>query len=283
MNSQDVAAFRSAFKLPANSLTVAPNGPDPGLANDQAAATLAASWAGAAAPGARIVLVPAATTSATDGLDLSLAAIVDQRLADTVAVGYSECEAALSQSHLAFYNAIYRQAAAEGIAVIAAAGDSGSSACHLAGSDAPVSSGYGANALASTAWNAAIGVAAFGAGGPAAGISALTAWSPLSAADPAYAGGGGSSTVYPAPIWQPIPKEFEQGTDGTGNHHRLLPDVALPTAIDTGVNHGLAFCLGESTASSGCALARSGGSSELPPSLPESRPWWLRSTARRAT
>ena len=52
-----------------------------------------------------------------------------------------------------------------------------------------------------------------------------------------------------------------QGRDGAGNHNRLLPDVALPTAIDTGVNHGLAFCLSASAASSGCTLARSGGSS----------------------
>ncbi len=38
--------------------------------------------------------------------------------------------------------------------------------------------------------------------------------------------------------------------------------MALPTAIDSGVNHGLAFCLGgSSSASSGCTLARSGGSS----------------------
>ena len=265
VNSHDVAAFWTAFghsgdpaALP---LTVIPNGTDPGVTSDQAAATLAASWARAAAPGARIVLVPAATTSATDGLDLSLAAIVDQALAHTVAVGYSECEAALSQTHQAFYLALYRQAAAEGIAVIAAAGDSGSSACHLAGSDAPVSSGYGVNALASTPWDTAVGVAAFGAAGPAAGISTLTAWSPLSATDPAYAGGGGSSTVYPAPVWQPIPKASQQATDGTGNYNRLLPDLSLPTAIDSGVNHGLAFCLSSSTASSGCKLVRSGGSS----------------------
>ena len=261
VNSQDVAAFRAAFALPAGTLMVTPNGPDPGFAGDQAEATLAASWAGAAAPGARIVLVPAATTSATDGLDLSLAAIVDQALAHTVAVGYSECEAALSQSHQAFYLALYRQAAAEGIAVIAAAGDSGPSACHLAGSDAPVSSGYGVNALASTPWNTAIGVAAFGAGGPTAGISALTAWSPASATDPAYAGGGGGSTVYAAPIWQAMAAESQQGTEGTGSHSRLLPDLALPTAIDTGANHGLAFCFSSSAASSGCTLERSGGSS----------------------
>jgi hypothetical protein len=117
------------------------------------------------------------------------------------------------------------------------------------------------NALASTSWNTAVGVAAFGAAGPAAGISSLTAWSPLSATDPAYAGGGGSSTVYPEPIWQPIPKASQQGTEGTGTHNRLLPDLSLPTAFDSGVNHGLAFCLSSSAASSGCTLAGSGGSS----------------------
>ena len=69
---------------------------------------MAVSWAGAAAPGAQIVLVPTATTSATDGLDLSLATIVDQALAHTVAVGYSACEASLSETHQAFYAALGR-------------------------------------------------------------------------------------------------------------------------------------------------------------------------------
>ena len=141
MNSADIAAFRSAFGLPASPLAIALNGPDPGLAtgdNDQAEATLAASWAGAAAPGAQILLAPAATTSATDGVDLSLAAIVDQRLANVVAVGYSACEASLSPAHQAFYSALYQQAAAEGISIIAASGDSGAAACTPAGGTAPV-------------------------------------------------------------------------------------------------------------------------------------------------
>ena len=195
VNSGDVVAFRIAFGLPASALLVNPNGSDPGQTSDQAEATMTASWAGAAAPGAQIVLVPAATTSATDGLDLSLAAIVDQALAHTVAVGYSACEASLSEAHQAFYAALYRQAAAEGIAVIAATGDSGPAACHAAGSDAPVSTGYGVNALASTPWNTAVGVAAFSVSGPAAGISSLAAWSPANAVDPTYAGGGGGSTL----------------------------------------------------------------------------------------
>ena len=281
VNSGDVAAFRKAFGLPASSLTVTPNGTDPGLAADQAGATLAASWAGAAAPGAQILLAPAATTSATDGLDLSLAAIVDQQLANTVAVGYSSCEAALSEAHQAFYAALYQQAAAEGMAVIAATGDGGPSACSAAGSTAPVSSGYNVNALASTPWNTAVGVAAYGAAGPAAGVSALAAWSPASSADPAYAGGGGSSTLYAVPSWQPIPAKIAAAANSTklessastasstsldsstslAANQRLLPDLALPTALDSGVNHGLAFCLGASGSSTGCTLVRSGGSS----------------------
>jgi len=265
LTSADVDAFRAAFGLPAMALKVVPNGSDPGITGDQAEATLAASWAGAAVPGAQVLVVPAATTNATDGLDLSLAAIVDQALAHTVAVGYSACEAGLSTAHQAYYSAVYRQAAAEGIAVIAAAGDSGASACHPAGSDVPVSSGYGVNALASTPWNTAVGVAAFGPAGAAAGDTALAAWSPASAADPAYAGGGGSSTLYAAPNWQPVPAQLSArpGTPsgGTGSNKRLLPDLVLPTAIDSGVNTGLAFCLSSVTSSGGCTAVRSGGSS----------------------
>lgn len=268
VTSADVDAFRAAFGLPAMPLRTVPAGAgvtDSGAAGDQAEATLAASWAGAAAPGAQVLVVPAATTNATDGLDLSLAAIVDQALAHTVAVGYSACEAGLSAAHQAYYSAVYRQAAAEGIAVIAATGDSGASACHPAGSDALVNSGYGVNALASTPWNTAVGVAAFGPAGPAAGNTALAAWSPASAADRAYASGGGSSTIYAEPNWQPVPAQLsaQPGTPsgGTGSNKRLLPDLVLSTAIDSGVNPGLAFCLSGVASSGGCTLVRSGGSS----------------------
>jgi len=271
--SADVAAFRAAFALPALPLKVVLNGSDPGLADDQAQATLAASWAGAAAPRAQIVLVPAASTSATDGVDLSLAAIVDQALASTVAVGYSACEAGMSTAHQAFYSTLYQQAAAEGIAMVAAVGDSGASACQLAGSDTPVSSGYGVNALASTPWNTAVGVAGYGTAGPVAGTVALAAWSPVSTTDPAYAGGGGSSTLYAVPSWQsssasnvsPVSSSSQASTasSASSSSYRLLPDLSLPTALDSGANHGLAFCLSTSTSSTstGCTLVRSGGSS----------------------
>ena len=288
VRSEDIAAFRAAFGLPASPLKVIPSGVDPGRTSDEAAAALEASWAGAAAPGAKIVLVPVASTAATDGLDLSLVAIVDQVLAHTVTVGYSACEAGMSQTHQAFYGALYRQAASEGIAVIAAAGDGGSAACYAAGSNAQVRSGYGVNALASTPWDTAVGVAAFGPGGPAAGLSGLSAWSPVNAADPTYAGGGGPSAIHAVPFWQPA--QTQRGATAAGasqiasglrnqasaaqptvnrqltaaglaTGYRLLPDLALPTALDSGVNRGVAFCMSGDSPSTGCTVMRAGGSS----------------------
>ena len=258
LQAQDVAAFRTAFGLPASSLRVMPDGPDPGRNSDEAEALISASWAGVAAPGAQIALVPAATTSATDGLDLSLAAIVDQALGHTVAVGFSACEASLSEAHQAFYAALYRQAAAEGLAVIAASGDSGASACHATASEAAVTSGYGVNALASTPWNTAVGSAAFADAGSNSGAPALAGWSPRNPADPAYAGGGGKSALYAVPAWQPLPANDPVET--SGHHTRLLPDIALPTALDSGLNHGLVFCMSAAEVSSGCNAMRGGGS-----------------------
>jgi hypothetical protein len=261
VQANDVSAFRTAFGLPASPLKILPNGPDPGLTEDEAVAVMSASWAGAAAPGAQIILAPVATTNATDGLDLSLAAIVDQSLARTISVGFSACEAALSETHQAFYAAVYRQAAGEGIAIIAASGDSGASACRAGGTEAAVSTGLGVNALASTPWNTAVGVAAFADAASGAGASALAGWSPRNSEYPAYAGGGGESALYSVPVWQPIPAN--RAADVTARYARLLPDIALPTALNSTTNRGLVFCMGGATTSDGlvaCNAVRAGGS-----------------------
>jgi|GEM_PF-111397 len=249
----DVAAFRSAFGLPVQALKVQATGTTPAVADDQAVATLAASWAGAAAPGAQIVLVPTASTEATDGVDLSLAAIVDNELAQTVVVGYSSCEAGLSAAHQAFYTALYQQAAAEGIAVVVASGDTGAAACSAPGSTALVSTGYAVNGLASTPWNAAVGVAAFSATGAGTEARSLAAWSPAVSSDPEYAGGGGASSLAELPSWQ---AKFAQNA----SKYRQLPDLSLPTAIDSSSNRGLAFCLSATEGAGQCTLVRSGGS-----------------------
>lgn len=245
----DLAAFRAAFGLSSGSLRQLAAADDPGLTadDDQAAATLSAEWATALAPSAELLIAAAASTSATDGADLALAAIVDQQLAPTVVVGFSSCETSLSAAHRTFYATLYRQAAAEGMAIVAATGDSGPSACQTAGASSRASSGYGVNALAATPWNTAVG--AVGSIG-----SESAAWSPVSSAEPAYAGGGGASSLYAAPSWQTkkiaaasaamVASSAQSSALNSG--HRLLPDLALPTAMDT-ANAGLAFYLSDST------------------------------------
>jgi hypothetical protein len=288
IRQEDFAAFRRSFGLPEAELEVQMAGgkSEPGRTVEEPMVLLAASWAGVTAPEARIVLVPAASTGATDGLDLALAAIVDRELAHTVSVGYMNCESAIGVGHREFYSAAYRQAAAEGIALIAATGDSGAAACHAAGEATPVSSGYGVNALASTPWNVAVGA------GVAAGLGGgLEPREQASATDASYATGGGASRFFATPRWQSalgVPAtdpansaslssaaELADWSDLAGEaggygrvarHHRYLPDISMPGAlegVDAGgqaTERGLAYCYAGSTGASGCRLVSATGS-----------------------
>jgi hypothetical protein len=259
VREEDFAAFRKSFGLSEAKLDVHLSATDPGRTSDEAATMQAVSWAGATAPEAKIVLVPAASTNATDGFDLALAETIDGALAHSVSVGYTACESSLSATHRAFYAALYRQAAAEGISIIAATGDSGAAACHRPEDTTPVASGVAVNALASTPWNTAVGAVAF-----TSDAVGLTGWQPGKAIDLAYATGGGFSSIYPTPDWQSatgLPASDPVTASSTASdHHRYLPDVSLPTAVDGSGSRGLAFCFSGNTAASGCRLVRAGGS-----------------------
>jgi len=249
VRAEDFAAFRKSFGLPEAALEIQED--TAGIAErngDEAATIQAASWAGAAAPEARIVVVPVASTNATDGLDLALAATVDGRLANTVSVGYSACERAVGATHAEFYETLYRLAAAQGISVIAATGDSGAAACHIAGDATPVSTGRDVNALASTPWNTAVGAVAFGAS-----RESVMGWEQSS-----YATGGGASRLYKTPEWQSAAGIPASDPDTSSEHHRYLPDLSLPTAE---ASSGMAFCYSGSNAANGCHLLQGGGSS----------------------
>jgi hypothetical protein len=254
VRTEDFAAFRSSFGLPESAIVVTPAGIDPGRTDEEPAAIQAASWAGAVAPQAQILLVPAASTNATDGIDLALASAIDGAVAHTIAVGYSACESSMSTAHQGFYAALYRQASAEGIAVIAATGDSGAAACHLPQDTRSIFSGFGVNALASTPWNTAVGAVAF-----TADASALAGWQTTGSSS--YATGGGASTLYPTPKWQAAAGLPLSDPDTTASHHRYLPDISLPTGLDGIGSKGLAFCYSGASAPNGCRLVTAGGSS----------------------
>src|SRR5439155_17227460 len=128
INIQDVRDFRTIFGLAPNDPQIILNGADPGLVSgDEGESDLDVEWAGAIAPKAKIILVASQFTD-TDGgggVDASAEYIVDNNVAPVLSESYGGCESALGTGGNAFYNALWQQAAAEGITVLISAGDTG--------------------------------------------------------------------------------------------------------------------------------------------------------------
>ncbi len=250
----DVQEFRRIFGLKPNQPNLLLSGPDPGMGNlaDSEEAVLDMEWAGAAAPGATINLLVAGSTDTTSGADLAAAYAIDNRVSPIVSDTYRTCEQDLGSAGNAFYNALWQQAAAEGITVLVSSGDSGSAGCDNPASLSPASNGLAVNGLASTPYNVAVGATIFADGSPAStysqqseftgdssviGYIPETAWNEscdltraASGANcvlanrrfPLFASAGGSSNRYRKPSWQ-------SGPGVPADDARDLPDVALST------------------------------------------------------
>ena len=156
----DVAAFRKAFDLPALAPQIVTNGSDPGTnAGDEQESDLDVEWAGAVAKNATIKFVTSATTSTTAGVVLSAQYAVDKKVATILTMSYGECEEGLGTTENQLFNALWQQAAGEGITVFVAAGDSGSAGCENHDQQAPFAAQYGlqVNGIASTPYDVALG------------------------------------------------------------------------------------------------------------------------------
>ncbi|ABF39464.1 peptidase S8 and S53, subtilisin, kexin, sedolisin [Candidatus Koribacter versatilis Ellin345] len=156
INPADVDAFRSYFGLPAKKLNVIYNGGNPGFQfGDEGESDLDIEWSGAIAKNATINFVASASTTTSDGVELSAQYIIDNALAPVMSLSYGECEVGLGDAGNALINELWRQAAAEGITVMVSAGDAGSAACDQGQPFA----GYGiaVNGLGSTPYNVAVG------------------------------------------------------------------------------------------------------------------------------
>ena len=240
----DVQNFRSYFGLPALDPVITLNGPDPGLVkDDESEADLDVQWAGAVAPGATVNLVVSKDTLTSDGIDLSAQYIVDNNLASIMTLSYGLCESDLGASGRHFYNALWQQAAAQGMTVFVASGDSGVSDC-----DDPSSksgSGRAVNGLSSTPYNVSVGGTEFvdasssqywstqNAPGTHRSVKSYIpeqAWNEsaaVSGGSELWATGGGPSAYYAKPSWQSAP-----GVPGDG--FRDVPDVSLNAASNVG-------------------------------------------------
>ena len=158
INPQDVADFRAMFGLPANAPKIIVNGPDPGINGDEVEADLDVQWSGAVAKGATVDLVVSESTETTPGIDLSALYIIDNNLAPIMSESYGSCEAELGTGGNQFYSTLWEQAAAQGITVLMAAGDSGSAGCDSVDNrETAAQYGLGVSGLASTPFNVAVG------------------------------------------------------------------------------------------------------------------------------
>ncbi|MGC2696060.1 MAG: protease pro-enzyme activation domain-containing protein [Candidatus Angelobacter sp.] len=242
INLADVRFFRSFFGLPPKDPIFIVNGADPGNlgGGEETEADLDVEWSGAIAKNATINFVVSQTTATTDGVDLSAQYIVNNNVAPIMSTSFGACEFALQAAGNAFWNALWAQAAAQGITAFVSAGDSGAAGC-----DDPnlvnVGTQQGVNGLASTPNNIAVGGTEFneGAGNfwnasnsPVDQSSALgyipeNVWNEsgnVAGGSGIFATGGGPSGVYGKPVWQ-------TGIGVPGDGHRDIPDVSLSAAV----------------------------------------------------
>ncbi len=264
----DVQKFRSLMGLPAKDPTIILNGPDPGIVSsgELGEAILDVEWAGAVAKNATIQFVVSASTNSTDGVDLSAQYIVSHNLAPVLSVSFGSCEAAMGASENQFWNALWQQAASQGISVFVASGDSGAAGCDAGGSSAGHSAGV--NGLCSSPYSTCVGGTQFADTGnpglywstttnPSNYGSALsyipeTAWNEsgsVSGGSGLWATGGGASILHAKPSWQ-------TGAGVPADNHRFVPDVSLSASGHDGY---IIYMSGQ--------LAAEGGTSAASPSF----------------
>jgi hypothetical protein len=165
INPADFVNFRKLFNLPLGNtatpsgtqyLNIIYNGPNPGVTGDEGEADIDTQWSSAVAKGATIDYVVSQSTEVMQGTDLSALYIVNNNLAPVMSYSYGQCELFLGTSGNTFYKTLWQQAAAQGITVLLASGDSGAAGCDVAGVVA-ASNGLAVNGLASTPYNIAVG------------------------------------------------------------------------------------------------------------------------------
>jgi hypothetical protein len=286
INLADAQQYRAIFGLPVNDPIIVLNGSDPGLTADESEADLDVQVAGAVAPKATIKLVISepSQSAATAGIDLSALYIVDNNIAGILSESYGACEAGLGSAGNAFYNALWEQAAVQGITVLVSSGDNGSAACDDPNSFDFASNGLAINGIASTPFNVAVGGTDFlysaanpsstywnvtNSGTPptesaksyipettwtdscaAAGLSECPASiinADSSSGIDLVAASGGPSSVYAKPVWQ-------AGVPGMPNDNkRDIPDVSL-FASNGNNNSFYIVCQKDFTGASSCDL-----------------------------
>jgi subtilase family serine protease len=254
--NSDIENFENAASLTVkdpNQVLVPGTGSPQAFAGDEGESDLDVEWSGGMAPGAEIFFVYTGSDTNSGVFD-SIQYAVDEKIGNIISVSYGSCEPELSPGEATTLDAVFQQAATQGQTVLAASGDSGSSACYVSPTTTspvlatqeelsvsyPASSQYvtGVGGTEITSANDTAGSAYWEAKGSSDEITSLlqyipeVAWNDDAAAFAAgatslSATGGGVSTLYTtSPSWQ-------KGVPGIPTTPgRYVPDVALYASPD---------------------------------------------------
>lgn len=249
---QDVTDFRTIAKLPAATLNVIVNGPDPGpVYGEETEAIADVEYAGALAPDAALNVIVTASTEFNQGIDLSTAYAVDNDISPITSLSYGGCEIlnnTFAPSSVALYKAAYEQGAAEGISHFVSSGDYGGDGCGNSG----LSAGFGVNAIGDSPWNVSVGGTEFimpdanlyfpPPSYNATGYIPESTWNDYENPEDGrpLAGGGGVSINFTKPAWQTGPGVPADGARDT-------PDVSLVSGDN------LAYMVCEADAGGDCS------------------------------
>jgi len=237
----DIRTFRSNSGLPASDPTVIliPGSPDPGInLDDLTESDLDLEWAGAAAPNAQLLFV--------NSIDVfqSLFYSISRNIAPVLAMTYGDCEANFTLSERNMLVAATQQANAQGMTIVAAAGDAGAADCD---GDFPnrqfATLGLTVDIPASLPYVTGVGGTTFydvpagkywSSSNNATNGSALSyipevPWNDtlVFRETSLIGGGGGRSSIFVKPSWQ-------QGAGVPADGVRDVPDVALAASEHVG-------------------------------------------------
>ncbi len=163
INPADVAKFRSAFGLSKYSGTFTqihpgPGCVDPGKNGAEGEAAIDSEWGGAIAPDANVELASCADSSTNFGAFIAAQNLLDRiNPPPIMSLSYGGCEAAQGPAGNAYMNALWQQAAAEGVSVFVSAGDGSAAGCDDFNTSPYALAGIAANGLGSTPYNVATG------------------------------------------------------------------------------------------------------------------------------
>jgi subtilase family serine protease len=261
----DIDAFRAAAGLAVKDPTVlvppGDAGPQTGNTSDEAESDLDLEWAGAIAKNAGILFVTASS------VENAIAYAIDNDVAPILTTSYGTCEPDLAPADFTTQNTLFAHAAAIGMTIVAASGNSGAADCdtgsiatHGLAVDFPASSQY-VTGVGGAEFNASGAGAYFSSSNNSAGGSAQSyipeiAWNDSNQA----ASGGGVSTLVPKPTWQ-------TGTGVPNDGFRDVPDIAFTASKKV---DGYLYCSAGSCSSgfsSGSSASVSGGTSAASPAF----------------